>query len=140
MLYNPETCGRDERGGRAEKAYYINGTQPTTYCTRHMVVNYCKESGAVANFYCPETTEKVLVLETERDFPSYVYIADRSYVYHPDPAKVCTIHTQFWQEETTDTEEITETDVITETDELTETEAPPNADDAPDDENNINPE
>ena len=126
QLYNPETCGRDERGGRAETGYYINGTQPTTFCSCHMVVNYCKETGAVASPYCPEVTEKVLVLETERDLElykkHYVSIDDSKYTYHPDPNKVCTVHNEFWYQETTAPEETTEPDEDTETDTGTETE------------------
>ena len=116
QLYNPDTCGKDPRGGRVEKAYYVNGTQPMTYCTRHVVVNYCKETGKVATPYCPEVVEKVAVLETERDFPSYVYINDRSYMYRPNPDDECTKHDEYWYAEITTEEETTEPDESSETD------------------------
>lgn len=91
-LYNPETCGHDPRGGRAEVGYYINGTQPTTYCSRHVVIKYCTESGLEANEYCQHTTEKVFVLETERNFPKKIDIKDAEYMYRPNLTNICTIH------------------------------------------------
>lgn len=99
QLYNPDTCGRDPRGGRAEKGYYINGTQPTTYCSRHVVINYCKATGKEATAFCPEVEEKVWVLETERDLTLGVSIDDAKYMYRPDPGKICTIHTELWQQD-----------------------------------------
>jgi hypothetical protein len=89
-------------------------------------VNYCKETKAVATAYCPEVTEKVLVLETERDMETYrkhyVSIDDNKYLFRPDPNKVCTVHNEFWYQETTAPEVTTEPEEDTETEELTETE------------------
>ena len=115
-LYNPETCGHDPRGGRAYTAYYVNGTQPTTYCTRHVVVRYCSETGKEANEYCPETTEKVWVLNPERDLlpkATRGNIDDAYYMYHPDPTRICTVHNEYntWYPEDTEPEE-TEEEVI----------------------------
>lgn len=124
QLYNPDTCGRDQRGGRAEKAYYINGTQPTTFCTRHVVVHYCKETGKVAGPFCRDTDEQVFVLETERNFPKYVSISDAGYMYRPDPEQECSIiHVYNDPPETADTEdepeEPDETEDVEEPEEIT---------------------
>ena len=102
QLYNPEICGRDERGGRAEKAYYINGTQPMTYCSRHVVVKYCKETGKEATAFCPDVDEKVYVLETERDPWLGRDVDDWKYLYRPDPERICTVHTEFWHGDNTE--------------------------------------
>lgn len=96
MLYNPETCGRDERGGRSEIGYFVNGTQPTTYCTAHTVLTYCRESGKLANETCTDTFERVRVLNAERDYslinqPSK-NVVDYDYVVRPKMLSYCTIN------------------------------------------------
>lgn len=95
QLYNPDVCGHDPRGGRAEVGYFINGTQPTTYCTQHVAVKYCTETGKIANEYCQHTTEKVWVLAPERNFSIYVDIEDSGYMFTPNPLKVCTVHNEY---------------------------------------------
>ena len=115
QLYNPDVCGRDPRGGRSEVGYYINGTQPTTYCNQHVVVKYCTETGKEANEYCQHTTEKVYVLAPYRDFSIYVDIENNEYLYTPNPLKVCTVHNEFTYDPYIDYEtEPTETDIVTE--------------------------
>ncbi|MBO4422302.1 MAG: hypothetical protein J5879_02600, partial [Clostridia bacterium] len=89
-LYNPDTCGHDPRGGRAEVGYYINGTQPTTYCTKHVIVDYCTETGKEAGPNCPETYSKVWVLGPERKYGGDM--DDEYYMYYPNPNKICKAH------------------------------------------------
>lgn len=96
MLYNPETCGRDERGGRSEIGYFVNGTQPTTYCTAHTVLTYCRESGKLANETCTDTFERVRVLNAERDYSLISRpdenVVDYDYVVRPKVLSYCTIN------------------------------------------------
>lgn len=95
QLYNPDVCGRDERGGRSETAYYINGTQPTTYCTAHTVLTYCRESGKLANETCTDTFERVRVLNAERDYSLLDWpreVVDYDYVVRPKVLSYCTIN------------------------------------------------
>lgn len=92
MLYNPETCGRDERGGRAETGYFINGTQPTTYCDKHVVLTYCSESKKLATEFCPETYEVVRVLTPYRDYSITYDVEDYYYVVRPSVLSKCPYH------------------------------------------------
>ena len=114
QLYNPDTCGHDPRGGRADVGYFINGTQPTTYCTQHVVVKYCTETGKEANEYCQHTTEKVWVLAPERDFSIYVDIEDSAYMYKPNPSKVCTVHNESTYDPYLDMPDTEESEELTE--------------------------
>lgn len=83
LLYNPETCGLDPRGDRSEVGYFVSGTAPTTYCNRHIVLDFCSDTHCVACEYCPNTYKASLVLETERNFPYQVYVTDAQYMYRP---------------------------------------------------------
>lgn len=83
MLYDEELCGHDLRGDRSEIGYFVNGTQPTTKCTRHVLVDFCAETGAIASKGCYHRVQHALVLETERAFPFQVYVDDAQYMYRP---------------------------------------------------------
>ncbi len=83
MLYDPDTCGKDPRGGQDEIGYYVEGTQPKEKCTRHVLVNVCTDSGHVASSACPSVKKVALLLETERKFPCFIYVEDAQYIYRP---------------------------------------------------------
>ncbi len=83
MLYNPETCGLDPRHNQRETLYYTPGTEPTEYCTRHIVIDFCADCDCVANDNCPNKIKQALVLETEREFPVFMYVTDAQYIYRP---------------------------------------------------------
>ena len=83
LLYDEELCGCDPRGDRSEIGYFVNGTQPTTTCTRHILIDFCTETGQIASPNCPHTEKKALVLETERAFPYQVAVTDAQYTYRP---------------------------------------------------------
>ena len=85
QLYDPEVCGKDPRGGRYETGYYVNGTQPKDYCTRHVLVDYCADSNQIAGPGCENIIQYALVLETERAFPSQLEVTDAQYTYRPLP-------------------------------------------------------
>ena len=83
QLYNPDLCGHDPRGGRSEVGYYVNGTQPTEYCTRHVLVDYCAETNQIAGPGCTDIIQYALVLETDRAFPFQIEVTDAQYTYRP---------------------------------------------------------
>lgn len=83
MLYNEDTCGKDPRHNQKETGYYIKGTEPTEYCTRHILIDSCTECKCIASPYCPNTEKVALVLETKRSFPVFVYVVDAQYIYRP---------------------------------------------------------
>lgn len=75
-------CYADPRGSRAEVGYFANGTQPTTYCTCHTLVDYDLITGGLATDDCPaENIGKVGLIRVNRSFPIQVYITDAQYVY-----------------------------------------------------------
>ncbi len=83
MLYDPDTCGKDPRGGQSQTGYYVDGTQPTKKCDKHILIDCCTDSGHVASSACPSTKKVALVLETKRKFPVFVYVVDAQYIYRP---------------------------------------------------------
>lgn len=71
--------------------YFAKGTVPTEKCTCHVKVSICKQSGQLANIYCPagDVEEKVYLVKEEtsptRDTPNILPSGE--------DAVVCTIHT-----------------------------------------------
>lgn len=80
-----DACRADPRGSRAEVGYFASGTQPTTYCTTHVMVDYDTSTGAVASACCPsESIVRVGLIKVEnRNFPIQMTISDAQYVYRP---------------------------------------------------------
>ncbi len=79
-----DACRADPRGSRIEVGYFADGTQPTKYCTCHVMVDYDTVTGGIATPGCT-TTKKVGLLNIERSFPFQVKIADAQYVYKELP-------------------------------------------------------
>ena len=77
-----EACRRDARGSRAEKGYFVRGTEPVSYCTCHRLVAYDTVSGGVACEDCPSSAvEYVGMISVERYFPMQITVSDAQYVY-----------------------------------------------------------
>ena len=83
MLYNPDTCGLDPRHNQCESLYFAPGTQPTDYCDKHILVDFCADRKCIANSSCPNKIKQALVLETKRSFPVFTYVVDAQYIYRP---------------------------------------------------------
>lgn len=84
-----DACAHDPRGSRSETGYFTADTAPTQTCDVHVLVNYDKESGAVAKSSCPEGNLKqvALIRNENRLFQTQVTITDAQYVYRElDPA------------------------------------------------------
>lgn len=78
-----DACRVDPRGSRAEVGYFVKGTEPTEYCTTHIMVSYDESTGGIAHEGCPaESVIQVGLLHVEnRSFPTQVYVKDAQYVY-----------------------------------------------------------
>lgn len=79
-----EACLLDPRGIRAERGYFVKGTEPTEKCDCHVLVEYDSIGGGVSFGNCPESeTVFVGMIKADRSFPIQVYISDAQYVWKP---------------------------------------------------------
>ncbi|MFA6948630.1 MAG: transglycosylase domain-containing protein [Eubacteriales bacterium] len=89
-----DACRADPRGSRAEVGYFTNATAPTESCDVHVLVDYDKNTGAVADVDCPEeSVVKVGLLHImDRSFPVQITVTDAQYVYREisEDDKICT--------------------------------------------------
>ncbi len=77
-----EACRKDPRGSRAEKGYFVKGTEPTALCTTHVSVAYDTVGGGVASADCPlENITHVGLIKVIRVFPMQIYVTDAEYVW-----------------------------------------------------------
>lgn len=76
-------CTHDPRGHRIELGYFKKGTEPTSACDVHTLVDYDIKTHAVACDKCPrENIVKTALLKIyDRAFPCRVTITDAQYVY-----------------------------------------------------------
>ncbi|MBE6538810.1 MAG: transglycosylase [Ruminococcaceae bacterium] len=86
-LLMTDACRADPRGNRAETGYFVAGTQPNSYCTTHVMVNYDTATGCIASSRCPyENIKRIGLIEvTDRSFPIQMTITDAQYVYRDLP-------------------------------------------------------
>ncbi len=85
-----DACRADPRGSRGEVGYFESGTQPSSYCTTHVLVNYDTSTGGIASSSCPaEHVKQVgLIQVTDRSFPIQMTVTDAEYVYRELPSNV----------------------------------------------------
>ncbi len=88
----PGVCDQALSGNCTRSEYFAKGTTPTQYCTCHVKVSVCKESGHFASPYCPiEQCEDAVYLIKEETSPT----ADTQFIYPTDEkAEPCPIHTE----------------------------------------------
>jgi len=82
-LLMTDACRADPRGNRAEKGYFTKETAPQTYCDTHVMVNYDKETQAIACPDCPRANivQVGLLNVTTRNFPISIAVTDAQYTY-----------------------------------------------------------
>ncbi len=81
-----ESCLHDARGDRKETGWFEVGSEPHTFCSRHVLCDYDgAEGGGVSHGAC-DGTHKVALVRVERSFSSEVYVADAEYSYFGEPA------------------------------------------------------
>ena len=84
-----DACRADPRGSREESGFFVDGTEPTSYCTIHVMVDYDTKTGGVATDGCVKagsTVKKVGLLNLFRSMPYNIKIADASYTMQALPA------------------------------------------------------
>ncbi len=75
-----DACKLDPRGSRAEIGYFVKGTEPTEYCTTHMVVQYDTVSKSVATPYCPhDNLKEIALINIYRQFPTNIVVTDAEF-------------------------------------------------------------
>ncbi len=78
-----DACRADLRGNRTAEGYFIQGTEPRSYCDCHTMRDYDSERGVLADeMTMPEALQKVGYIRVKRTFPRKVYVADERYVVH----------------------------------------------------------
>jgi len=77
-----EACVADPRGSRKETGYFVAGKEPHEYCDIHLLVDYDKETGAIASDGCPKINKtQVGLLNVKRRFPMQIYVSDAEYTW-----------------------------------------------------------
>ena len=77
-----EACRSDIRGNRTKKGFFIKGTEPSSFCDTHVLVDYDIICNAVATPECPkENVKQVGFINVIRIFPTQIYITDGQYVW-----------------------------------------------------------
>lgn len=77
-----EACRADIRGDRTKKGFFSKGTEPTSFCDTHVLVEYDIICNAVATSECPiENIRQVGFINVVRIFPTQIYISDAEYVW-----------------------------------------------------------
>ncbi len=75
-----DACRADLRGDRLAEGYFVQGSEPRSYCDCHTIRNYDSERGVLADeLTAPEALQKVGYIRVKRRFPRKVYVADERY-------------------------------------------------------------
>jgi penicillin-binding protein 1A len=88
----PGVCDHAQNGNCTRTEYFAKGTAPTKYCTAHIKVSVCKDSGHFASPFCPiGSTEDVVYLIKEETSPT----DDTPFIYPTDErVDPCPIHSE----------------------------------------------
>ena len=80
-------CSHDLRGHRVVLGYFKKGTEPKNACDEHILVEYDKETGAMADEKCPleNRIRAALVKNYSRSFPCQIHVVDAQYMYRHLP-------------------------------------------------------
>ena len=92
-------CDQDPEGNCVITEYFTEDTVPTEYCTTHVKVSICNESGDIATSGCPSVTTKIMrkkssadKLGEDKDGSEFkTWDADIS-ITDTELSKLCTIH------------------------------------------------
>lgn len=85
-LLATKACECDPRGSRIKTGWFIKGSEPTTFCTTHVLCTYDVENGGISHGTCPEgCTKEIGMLRYERHLPRALQILDAQYLLPTDP-------------------------------------------------------
>ena len=76
-----DACRADARGGRVVEGYFVQGTEPRSYCNRHVLCEVAtpREEGMEEGTPFPDV-RRVGMLRFRRTLPRRIYVADQSYL------------------------------------------------------------
>ena len=81
-----EACSLDARGDRRAVGWFVEGTEPKSTCSCHVICSYDEEHGGISHGHCPDDScHPISLIRVERSFPYEVTVADAEYVYGGDP-------------------------------------------------------
>lgn len=76
-----DACCADLRGDRTAEGYFIQGSEPRSYCDCHVLRPYRDEQADDPDaMVLPEELRSVGLLRIKRNLPSKIYVADSRYV------------------------------------------------------------
>jgi penicillin-binding protein 1A len=75
-----DACRADMRGDRTAEGYFIQGTEPRSYCDRHVLrLQTVEQNVTEEGTLPPEELRRVGLLRIKRNLPSKIYVADQRY-------------------------------------------------------------
>lgn len=81
-------CESTQQGDMTVEEYYLEGTEPTTYCDCHIRITVCEESGTAPGLYCPRDSRVTKVyLKTATEGTE-----DVPYVFPEGIEEKCRLH------------------------------------------------
>ena len=84
-----EACLSDPRGNRIRTGYFVFGSEPSEYCTTHVLVEYDTVCGGIATVFTPKDhIQLVGLIQIEREFPTQIIVSDAQYVYRDMPSGI----------------------------------------------------
>ena len=104
-LLATDLCRNDPRGSQVYTEYFVKGTEPTTSCTCHVLVDICTDSGLLAGDYCTHRVSKVFITRDPGETGNWRSAADAAYML--TITETCNIH-KTPQQPTTSEEEPTD--------------------------------
>lgn len=75
-----DACRADVRGDRTAEGYFVQGTEPRSYCDRHVLRLQTVEQSGAEEGTNPCVEERLVgLLRIKRNLPSKIYVADGRY-------------------------------------------------------------
>ncbi len=88
-----DLCDQTVQGDMTAVEYYAPGTEPAGYCSCHVRITLCADSGMRSSRYCPESsTYDSIFLKT-----AAAGTADEGYTADWLSSTACTVHTSSWK-------------------------------------------
>ncbi|ADQ47292.1 penicillin-binding protein, 1A family [Caldicellulosiruptor kronotskyensis 2002] len=84
-------CKQDPRGSQVIKEIFVEGTEPTEYCDKHVKLKVCTQSKKLATQYCPNVIEKIFIKRDNPIWPGESIVPPDDYMYQA-PNSYCDIH------------------------------------------------
>jgi len=80
LLPVPGTCEYALKGNSVYAEFFAAGTEPTTTCDHHTVLNICATTGLIANANCPSVVPIVYIINADPNTEDGPYIASEAFL------------------------------------------------------------